>query len=115
MGEYSVLSFELSTVFGECNSHKIQDADASVSSGMEEESVRTVPGNDPWQNVPNVWFDRDDSKVKLNYNWDDNRNCNYAVPAFLRESSLIRKVSRTFLCIGVFQPSTDHSSCCVQR
>lgn len=36
--------------------------------------------DEDWQNVPILNWNRNNRKVKLNTNWDDNRNPDYAVP-----------------------------------
>lgn len=52
----------------------------------KKKTLLTVPDEKPWTNVPNLNFDRDDRKIKLNYNWSDNYNSNWAVPSFVRDS-----------------------------
>jgi hypothetical protein len=71
---------------GEFVPHKIQDLDASESGVIEGENTACVSDENPWQNVPNVNFNRDDRKIKLNYDWYDNYNSNWAVPSFVRDS-----------------------------
>ena len=71
---------------GERIPYKIQDLDASGSGVMEGENTACVSDENPWHNVPNLNFNRDDRKIKLNYNWNDNHNPNWSVPSFVRES-----------------------------
>lgn len=97
-GEYSALSFGTSCMFTERVPHKIQGTDAPVPGVMEEESVN-VSSENPWQNVPNLNFDRDDRKVRLNYNWYDNANSNWAVPSS-RDSSPQTRSARAGLLLG---------------
>jgi hypothetical protein len=39
-----------------------------------------VPGSGPWSYVPYLNWNRNDRKVKLNANWADNVNNNWAAP-----------------------------------
>jgi hypothetical protein len=66
--------------------HKIQDPGAPGSGVMEGENAACVSGENPWQNVPNLNFNRNDRKIKLDENWYDNDNSNWAVPSFVRDS-----------------------------
>ena len=70
-----------------------------------------VPGNQPWRNVPNVNFNRDNRKVKLNANSDDNANDNWSVPSS-RECACRRDaVKASFLLLGKrFHPPAEHLS-----
>ena len=52
---------------------------------LGRKGTNLVPGLGLWQNVPNLNFNRGDRKLNLNANDCDNRNRNYAVPAFARE------------------------------
>ncbi|HWQ99684.1 MAG TPA: hypothetical protein VN397_02440 [Candidatus Methylomirabilis sp.] len=71
---------------GEFVPHKIQDSGAPGSGVMEGENTACVSDENPWQNVPNVNFNRDARKIKLNYDWYDNYNSYWAVPSFVRDS-----------------------------
>jgi hypothetical protein len=53
---------------------------------MEGENIACVSDENPWQNLPDLNFDRSDRKIKLNYNWYDNYNSDWSVPSFARES-----------------------------
>lgn len=53
---------------------------------MAEYTRVFVPDFDPWQNVPNLKFNRDDRKVKLNANHCDNANPKWGVPCFAGSS-----------------------------
>ncbi len=66
--------------------HKIQDPGAPGSGVMEGENAACVSDENPWQNVPNLNFNRDDRKIKLDENWYDNTNSSWAVPSFVRDS-----------------------------
>ena len=78
----------------------------------KEPTCRTVPGNQQWMNVPNVNFDRDDRKVKLNANWSDNANDNWSVP--VPRECLSKRTPRGVLLANGFEPPTNHLASLVQ-
>jgi hypothetical protein len=94
--------------------HKIQDLDASGSGGMEGENTTCVSGENPWQNVPNMNFNRNDRKIKLNYNWYDNYNSNWAVASLVRESpsNPLPKKRRFFYFSDLSQPPSMRPISC---
>lgn len=57
-----------------------------------------VPGHEAWRHVPYFHWHRDNRKVKLNANWDDNSNRNYAAPV-VWDCSFRERVLRYPLCI----------------
>ncbi len=65
---------------------------------MEGENTVCVSDENSWQNVPNVHFNRDDRKIKLNYDWYDNDNSNWAVPSFVRDSPSQTPVRMAGVC-----------------
>ena len=71
----------------------------------KEKTHLTVPDNDPWTNVPNLNFNRDNRKIKLNYNWNDNCNPKWAVPSFFRDSP---SQSPVFMAGGCFFVNEFH-------
>lgn len=46
--------------------------------------AHTIPGNEAWRNLPYLNWNSANRKVKLNANWDDNRNYNWACPVVVR-------------------------------
>lgn len=68
--------------------HKIQDLGAPGSGGMEGENTTCVSDENQWQNVPNLNFNRSVRKIKLNCNWYDNCNSNWAAASLVRDSPL---------------------------
>ena len=63
--------------------------------------AQTIPGNEAWRNVPNLNWNSGNRKVKLNANWDDNRNYNWACPVVLCRdcSSSKRRVRYPSFCL----------------
>jgi hypothetical protein len=78
----------------ECVPYKIQNPDASGFGGLEGEDTACVSDENPWTNVPNLNFNRDNRKIKLNYDWYDNHNSHWAVPSFVRDS--LSQIARSY-------------------
>lgn len=61
-----------------------------------------IPGNQPWTNCPYLNWNQTNRKVKLNANWTDNVNNQWAAPVL---EGLLEKYKRSYL--GKYFPRSD--------